>query len=134
VLLFRAALARLILDGLKTQTRRTWDRPRVRAGEVAALYTVPPYFGGVPFGQALIHQVWRQRLADMTEDEVLAEGFATRRAFEGYLRGVKPSADLPEWVIAVRFELVACCLPGLSREPELDFAAGAGDDAGGSGE
>jgi len=119
LLLFRSPLKPLICSGSKTQTRRNWKSARAKAGQVHACYTRPPYFKGDPFAYVLVTRVWRHRLTEIDDAEIRAEGFDDRSAFFAFL-GKTVVGELPEWVYAVSFELVACVLPGKGRIAELE--------------
>ena len=81
MILFKERYKTKILAGEKWQSRRLWDRPRVRPGSWHLLYTRPPVSGARPFALARVTGLRRQRLGDMTEEEAQAEGCESLGAF-----------------------------------------------------
>ena len=80
--LFKKRFINLILEGRKTQTRRT-HRYTWKPGRVYHIKT--SWFNTTPRRIKIIRK-WRQRLGDMTEEDAKAEGFKNleefRRAWE----------------------------------------------------
>jgi len=81
VILFKPESKAKILAGMKWQTRKLWDRARAREGAEHLVYLRPPMTGEKPFARILVTRVWKERLADMSEEDAVAEGFATKAEF-----------------------------------------------------
>jgi hypothetical protein len=111
MILFKPESKAKILAGAKRQTRKLWDRPRAKEGAEHLLYLRPPITGEKPFARVLITRVWRERLADMSEADAVAEGYADKAAFlaqfarinNAKLKG-RPLGDI--LVYAVEFKLL----------------------------
>lgn len=73
MMLFTGHSKSLILAGKKTQTRRVWDRPRVRIGGV---YQCRTELFGKPFAHIKVLAVDQVRLGDISEEDARAEGAA----------------------------------------------------------
>ena len=79
MILFKPEHAPLILSGRKTQTRRL-GKKRWRIGALHKCYTRPPFCTppGQPFATVRIEDVRWERLANISDKDVRAEGYATR--------------------------------------------------------
>ena len=108
MILFKEPSVQLILRGEKTQARKLWARARAREGAEHLLYRRPPMTGEKPFARILVTRVWQQRLGDMTEEEVRAEGWSDKPAwllqFSEGKRFSDPLDDVE--VFALEFHLV----------------------------
>lgn len=108
MILFRPEHVEMILSGRKTQTRRLGKR-RWKVGGVHACYTRPPFAkgGAEPFARVHILGVRQELLAEISDDDIHAEGYDS---FPEYLKvlcdinggGMSTTALL--WV--VNFEVV----------------------------
>ncbi len=104
MLLFKKEFIIPIIRGEKWQTRRL-KKPRVRVGGVYACRV--NRYRGEPFAFVKIKDIRRQRLSEITDDEVKAEGMRSREEFLEIFRniyGISPHDDPIVWVI--EFELV----------------------------
>jgi hypothetical protein len=82
MILFRPEHVALILDGLKTQTRRLGKR-RWKVGAVHACYTRPPFAkgGAEPFCRVRTLAVRQERPLEISTADALAEGYASTTRF-----------------------------------------------------
>lgn len=104
MLLFKPEHVEPILAGRKTQTRRTWDKPRVKVGGV---YQARTSMFGPPFARLRVTGLRRERLGDISSEDVRAEGYETRddirRVFERiYHAPWEPDKEV--WVIEFQRE------------------------------
>lgn len=100
-MIFRPELAKLIVQGKKSMTRRQiGDRPVCRY-EVGKAYAVQPGRGKVATCRITITEVRSERLGDMPIGDAKREGFATRDEFFDYWRSLygQVDEDLEVWVI-----------------------------------
>lgn len=104
-MIFKPRLARLVLAGKKTQTRRP-----VKAGEETCRYhegrsyAVQPGRGKPQVCRIKILEVRRELLHEITYPDAVAEGFRTRDEFFDYWRELYktgPLIEVPVW--AIRF-------------------------------
>lgn len=77
MLLFKPEFVDLILSGRKTQTRRVHKRPR----RVGSIHNCQINFDSKPFCRVLITRVRHQMLCDISEADILKEGFNSRGEF-----------------------------------------------------
>jgi cytidine deaminase len=83
-ILFKRCFFDAIRSGAKTATIRWWARPMVRAGALVAV----PFLAG---GRLLIDAVEPlASLAELTEADAVADGFASRPALLATLRAIYP--------------------------------------------
>lgn len=80
VMLFRPEHVAPILDGVKTQTRRLWDRPRVKAGNTYQARTTLLKRDST-FALITVKRVWKERLRDISGIDAAREGYASETAF-----------------------------------------------------
>ena len=105
-MIFRPELARKIIRGEKTMTRRP-----IKPGEKHCRYqegrdyAVQPGSGKPESCRILILTVEGQALGDLTYRDARAEGFKTRQDFQAYWAGLHGYYDpgMPVW--AIRFRL-----------------------------
>jgi len=105
VILFKTEMVDLIRSGNKTQTRRFWRRPRVKAGSVHQVKT--SYYHKTDL-RIRILRVWEQPLDHMTEAEAQAEGFESWAYFMAYINKIIGKRDTiaeGRRCYAVEFEL-----------------------------
>jgi len=79
MILFRQEHVEPILAGTKTQTRRTWEKPRARVGTVHLAKT--RMLSTESFARLEILAVYRERLGDLSEEDAIAEGYPSREAY-----------------------------------------------------
>jgi hypothetical protein len=102
MVLFKTHLLALVLQGRKTQTRRT-SRYELTVGRI---YTVKTNLYGQPQGYIKITQKYRQRLGDVSEPEAKAEGFNSIEEFQKAWKAINGSWNPEQIVTAYEFELV----------------------------
>jgi hypothetical protein len=73
MLLFKQSHANLIMSGKKWATRRLWKKRRVRLGAIHKAKT--KMLSTDYFAKLKILRCYRQRLGDMTQADVIAEGY-----------------------------------------------------------
>jgi hypothetical protein len=100
--LFKKQLLAKVLDGSKVQTRRThkseWtigEKYGVRTGWLAKAE-----------GYIVITRKWRERLGDISQEDVRKEGFSTNAEFKEEWTKINGSWDPDRIVIAYEFRLV----------------------------
>lgn len=106
MILFKKQHVQPILDGIKTATRRL-GKKRWDVGSVHHLKT--GFKKDDTFAMATIKAVYRQRLCDMTDNDVLQEGYITNpegffKVFTDINKIAKLDQSLEVWV--VEFEVV----------------------------
>jgi hypothetical protein len=111
-MIFREDLAKAIMRGKKTATRRRLsDNPRSPwwkekcAYKVGQVFTINPGRGVTNIGRARVTAVYKQRLFDMTETAAWKEGFDSLVAFRIAWRSIN-GGFFNEEVWAVEFEPV----------------------------
>lgn len=102
MILFKEKFVPLILSGIKTQTRRTWRKPRVQAG---SLYQCKTSYQTRPFAHVRVTNVRRQRLGEMTQEDAVAEGFASVDEFKKEFQSVYGGWDDATEVWVIEFEV-----------------------------
>ncbi len=93
----------LILSGRKTQTRRVWKKPRARVGAVHKAKTA--LFSRDNFALIRIIGLRRERLGDITLEDVRREGYDTLEEFKEVWIRINKSWDPELEVYVVSFEL-----------------------------
>ncbi|MFQ5880149.1 MAG: ASCH domain-containing protein [Dehalococcoidia bacterium] len=98
-LLFRPEHVEPILQGVKTETRRLWQRPRVRVGAVhrAKLRMLSPDH----FALLRITGLRQERLRQISDEDAGWEGGYTRETFLDKWFEIHPRSpdDPPVWVV-----------------------------------
>ena len=102
MVLFKRSLLSLILQGRKTQTRRTHQHE----WSVGKIYGVQ---GGyeTPRGYIRITRKFRQRLGDISNEDVRKEGFQTLENFRQAWTTINGDWNPEQTIIAYEFELVS---------------------------
>ncbi len=93
-----------ILTGLKTQTRRTWKKPRVKVGSIQKAKTemISKHF----FARLRVLAVYTQKLGDMTEQDAYEEGGYTLRGYKEVFQRINRFWDDNIVVFVVKFEVL----------------------------
>ena len=101
-LLFRQDLMRKVLQGQKTQTRRTSNR-RYTIGKTYAIR-----IGMLERAQAQITvlRTWRQQLRDLTPEDVRKEGYTSFTEFRQAWINIYGSWSPDQYVTAIEFRLL----------------------------
>ena len=102
-LLFKPEHVGLILSGRKTQTRRVWKKSRARVGAVHKAKTA--LFSPDHFALIRITGLRRERLGDITQEDVRREGYDTLEEFKAVWVRINGSWDPELEVYVVSFEL-----------------------------
>ena len=100
-IIFKKEHIRMILEGVKTQTRRRHKYPR-KAGKV---YDINSDWYHKTGYRILITKVRRQRLGDITPEEAHAEGGYTIEEFEKVWKRINGAWDPDEEVVVYEFRL-----------------------------
>jgi len=104
-MLFKPEHVDLILTGRKTQTRRIWKKPRAKAGSVHKAKTV--LFSKEYFALIRITDIRKDRLGDISLEDVRREGYETLEAFKEEWIRINGAWDPELEVYVVSFELTA---------------------------
>lgn len=102
-MLFKPEHVGLILSGRKTQTRRVWKKSRARVGAVHKAKTA--LFSPDHFALIRITGLRRERLGDITLEDVRREGYDTLEEFKAVWVRINGSWDPELEVYVVSFEL-----------------------------
>jgi len=98
----------LILEGVKTQTRRRHKRP-LKAGKIYAIKR--DWFHFTPHW-IMITRVRKQRLGDITAEEAQAEGGYTIEEFKEVWRRISGAWDPNEVIVIYEFKILEQPEPG----------------------
>lgn len=99
---FKRSLLFLVLEGRKTQTRRN---PRYQYS-VGKTYDVGDDWSKGSAARVLITRKYRQRLGDMTDEEIAKEGFSNLEAFQTFWEKNVGPWEPENIVIAYEFQRV----------------------------
>jgi len=102
VIPFKRPLLSLILQGTKTQTRRN---PHYQYS-LGKTYGIGDEWSRGPVARVLITRKYRQRLGDMTDEEIAKEGFPSLEAFQTFWEKNVGPWEPGKTVIAYEFERV----------------------------
>ena len=102
MILFKKEHKEMILSGRKTQTRRI-GKKRWKIGSIhqARLNFQTPFFA-----KLRILDVYQEKLGDITESDVYAEGYDSIDEYFDVFRNLNGSVDLDELIWVVKFKLV----------------------------
>ena len=108
MILFKPEHVEPILNGTKTQTRRTWKKPRAKVGSIHLAkrkMLFKEYFARLE-----ILAVYQERLGNISEEDAQAEGYPSKAAYlEAFARINKQSVGddfFNQLVWVVRFRAV----------------------------
>jgi hypothetical protein len=116
--IFRPELARKVLGGDKTQTRRlVSENPRSPWGpecgyHPGGVYALQPGRGKPAVARIAVLKRWRDQLGAITHEEAVVEGFANRPEFFDAWEEINGSCDHSAAVWVLSFQLVSITLPG----------------------
>ena len=102
MVLFKRPLLFLVLKRRKTQTRRIHKR-ELKQGRI---YPITDRWFSKPKGYIKIIRKYRQRLADITLEEIQKEGFNTLEEFKAAWIKINGSWNPEQTVIVYEFELL----------------------------
>jgi len=107
-LIFKREHLELILEGVKTQTRRRHKR-LLKAGKI---YDIKKDWYHSTGHKIKITKVYRQRLGDITPEEAQDEGGYTIEEFKDVWRRISGAWDPNEFVVVYEFKVVEQHEPG----------------------
>ncbi len=93
-----------ILIGLKTQTRRTWAKARVKVGSTQLAKT--EMISKAYFARLKIIAVYQERLGDMTEQDAYDEGGYTLEDYKQVFEKINGFWDDNQTVYVIKFEVI----------------------------
>ena len=103
-LLFKPEHVEPILEGAKTQTRRTWKKPRVKVGGTYKAKT--KLFSKEYFALIRVTGLRKEKLGDITPEDARAEGGYTIEEFREVWRHINGEWDPEQEVWVVEFEVL----------------------------
>ena len=115
MLLFKPEHVPMILSGKKTVTRRFWKRRRAVPG---SLHQARLQLFGKPFAVLRIIEVSQERVADITKEDVRAEGYLSQQDYFNALYEInrlrfRPVQEMTEFIMricwVVRFKVEEVC-------------------------
>ena len=106
-MLFKPEFIELIKSGRKTQTRRLWKTAHVRVGGVYDARTKLFERASV-FARIQVLSLRREKIAEISEDDARAEGFASRVEFLKAFRRINQNKSRKAgrglaWVVTFRY-------------------------------
>jgi hypothetical protein len=104
MMLFKPEHVGLILSGRKTQTRRVWKKARAKVGSVHKAKTT--LFSRDYFALIRITEVRKERLGDISLEDVRREGYDTLGAFKEEWIRINRTWEPDKEVYLVSFEQV----------------------------
>ena len=108
MLLFKEVHVDLIMSGKKWQTRRLWKKRRVKLGATHKAKT--KMLSTDYFAKLKILRCYRQRLGDMTQADVIAEGYKSLEDYKYALQTINKRKrfiwDDNQIVFVVEFRVV----------------------------
>ena len=107
MVLFKRPLLFLVLKRRKTQTRRIHKRELTEG----RIYPITDRWFSKPKGYIKITRKYRQRLADITLEEIQKEGFNTLEEFKAAWIKINGSWNPDQTVIVYEFKLVKRGIP-----------------------
>lgn len=110
--IFKRKYIPLILDGRKTQTRRIHKQE----WQVGKTYGVRDTWFSKPKAYIVILRKFRQRLGDISQEDIEKEGFSTLAEFKEEWTKINGSWDPESVVIAYEFKLVN--YPRINARPD----------------
>ena len=104
MILFKHSHIFPILIGLKTQTRRTWEKARIKPGSIHLAKTemISKQF----FARLRVLEVYQERLCDMTEQDAWEEGGYTLDSYRETFQRIYGFWDDNRIVWTVKFEII----------------------------
>jgi hypothetical protein len=101
-----------ILAGLKTQTRRKINRTGRCPYKEGNVYQARLNYKDKPFARLLITGVRRERLADMTEEDCILEGYGGKDGYRRIYEKIYGRFDENEMLWVIDFETIEPPLTG----------------------
>ncbi len=104
MILFKHTYIFPIFIGLKIQTRRTWEKARIKPGSVHLAKTemISKQF----FARLRVLEVYQERLGDMTEQDAWEEGGYTLDEYREIFQRIYGFWDDNRIVLTVKFEII----------------------------
>jgi hypothetical protein len=103
-LLFKPEHVQPILNGIKTQTRRVWKKPRVKVGGIYKAKT--KLFSKDYFTMLKVTGLRKERLGDISEEDAWAEGGYTVEEFRKVWERINGRWDPEQEIWVVEFEVM----------------------------
>lgn len=120
-----ALTSSVLLSGKKTQTRRVWSDFHVKKikkiceqGKLIAATDKSSRFGGKPIAYLKITNLYQQKLADITQAEVIAEGFPDFSPKDFINQFFSGDDTLQVWV--VNFEVVKILKTEVTKDAKIN--------------
>ncbi len=107
MILFKPCHKLQILSGAKTQTRRTWQKCRVK---VRSIHQAKTELFGKPFARLRVTSVQEQRLGEITLADAQAEGYSSIDGYKEVFQQIYGFWDPMVKVWVIDFELVEACI------------------------
>jgi hypothetical protein len=109
MLLFKPEHVKSIDNGLKTETRRTWKKPRAKVGSTHKAKT--KMLSKNYFAVLKIKEVYQEKLRSITKESAYAEGGYTVESYVDKFYEINPKENRANyafvWLWVVKFEKVA---------------------------
>jgi hypothetical protein len=108
MILFKPEHVKPIITGLKTQTRRTWGKPRVTRGSLQKAKT--QMLSKNYFALLRITDLYQEKLRSISDVDAYAEGGYTYESYVDKFYEINPKLDREQmaflWLWVVKFEVV----------------------------
>jgi len=107
--IFKRRFLQLILSGAKVQTRRTHKRE----WKIGKTYAIRDQWFTKPQGHIIITRKFKQRLAEISQEDAQKEGIPTLEEFREAWQAIYGSWDPEQTVTAYEFKLLKAGTPRL---------------------
>lgn len=108
MILFKEEHVEKILSGKKTETRRLWSKPHANVGSLHKAKT--KMLSKEYFALLRIVDVYQERLGDITEEGVKAEGYSSLEEYKSVLEKINKKSkflwDDDQLVYVIKFKVV----------------------------
>lgn len=103
---FKPEHKELIINGIKTQTRRGINRTGKCPYKPGHAYQCRDNYSAGAFAHILVNSVRQERLAEITDEDAIREGYATRIDYFAAFERIYKRMDLEEIVWVIDFEKI----------------------------
>jgi len=93
-----------LLDGTKTQTIRKPRKHPLKVGDTLYIYWMLRTKKCEKLGEAIVTKIETKRLANISNDDAVKDGFKDRILFLEVFRIMHPTAKLTDWFDVITFE------------------------------